>query len=258
MNAAQQFQGKQLIVSMHWGQWLGLSLLVALVTAIVGSVAWFEWVKGRKLSLIFFLPLLSLCLYPAATLLWRAWQVLRNAALIRLDERGLQHAALPLLSWSEVRGLDSHVVQERSVQVEYLSVALTDAAWQRIQPASWKKVLPDMMRSEVIDSVQPVLLISGRWTTTPVVKLLAAAKHLADAAGAPRLKGWQYWQTLDEAQLAEKRSERLRGQQEEMQTLITELSQLQRASSVLTVQADELRASNEYEAGRALLSPKAK
>jgi len=185
----------ELVLGMRWVKWL-------LGTLLFGGLGTFGvlvvLVAGRAMNLYGALAgmfcagvLLPSTLFLLAT----AYEALRLGGLARLDAQGFRHALLPMVPWTQVRGVDLELqVPLKGPRHWNLVLAVAPAFARTLRvPRWWRVVGPGAPRLDGEGRLTvPLAYARGK----PQV-LAGMAMSVADRWGAPRIGGWRAWQDPD-------------------------------------------------------------
>lgn len=232
------FREPCLTAGLRWFRWLLWVLLLAGLTyfsVFIGVVE--TWGAGKYLpfALMSFLGLLMTT--GLTGLLTLGLQAVRAGHLLRLDNSGFAHAALPVISWRDVYGVDLKEEQIKGVKNWYLVLALSRNAWESLRPPGLRRFYYWM--APRVDAQRPVLAMHCNWISVPAPILLEAAKRIADSAGAPRVKSWSQFESIEAAMHRETLGDEAQRADERVSQLLLKLQRMSKSSAV---SAEEIKA----------------
>lgn len=235
---AEAFRANTLTAGLRWIRWLLCVILLAGLTyfsVFLGAVE--TWGAGKYVpfSVMLFLGLLAVT--GLAGLLALGWQAARAGHFLHLEYSGFAHAALPVIPWRDVHGVDLKEAHANSIKNWYLVLALSRDAWERLHSAGWRRFVYWM--TPRVDAQRPILTVHCNWTPVPATTLLEATKRIADSAGAPRVKSWNQYEPIEVAMKREAMADEVQRADERMTQLLLKMQRLSKSSAV---SADEVKA----------------
>ena len=234
---AEAFRDVSLTAGLRWFRWLLWVILLAglaYFSVFIGVVE--TWGAGKYVpfAVMFFLGLLMVT--GLTGLLVLGWQVVRAGQFLHLEYSGFAHAALPVIPWRDVQGVDLKEEEIKGVKNWYLVLALSRDAWERLRSAGWRRFVYWM--APRVDAQRPILSVHCNWTSVPAATLLEATKRIADSAGAPRIKSWHQYESIEVAMRREALGNEAQWADEQVTQLLLKLQRLSKSSAV---SADEVK-----------------
>lgn len=234
---ARAFRDASLVAGLRWFRWiLWVALLAGLIYFFVFIGVMETWGAGKYLPFAVMLFLGALLVMGLSGLLALGWQVARARHFLHLDYSGFAHAALPTISWRDVYGVDLKEEEIKGVKNWYLVLALSRSAWDRLRPAGWRRWVYWM--APRVDAKRPILTMHCNWTFVPAATLLEASRRIADSAGAPRVKSWHQYESIEAAMEREALADEARLADERVTQLLLKMQRLSKSSAV---SADEVK-----------------
>lgn len=235
---AKAFREADLMAGLRWFRWLlWVTLLVGLTYFLVFIGVVETWGDGKYVpfAVMFFLGLLMVA--GLTGLLALGWQAGRAGHFLRLEYSGFAHAALPVIPWRDVHGVDLKEEEIKGVKNWYLVLALSRDAWERLRSAGWRRFVYWM--APRVDAQRPILTVHCNWTAIPAVTLMEATKRIADSAGAPRVKSWHQYEPIEVAMKREAMGDEAQRADERVTQLLLKMERLSKSSAV---SADDVKA----------------
>ncbi len=229
--AAATFSEASLTAGLRWMRWAGMTILLGgltFFTSVIGLAATSR--NGDYTAMVLLSGLSLLLAVGLAGLLILGLQALRAGHLLHLDFSGFSHAALPLIPWRDVQGVDLKDEEIKGVKNWYLVLALSRNAWETLRPAGWKRFVYWM--TPRLDAKRTTLTMHCNWTPIPAVTLMEATKRIADSAGAPRVKSWHQYEPIEVAMKREALGDEAQRADERMTQLLLKMERLSKSSAV--------------------------
>ena len=191
------FSAGALTVGFRWLAWAGLSGVALAFVAIAIAVA-IPGVSSGKFGILIVCGVVGtvfLLLFVAALL--QPIAVARAGYLMHMDMRGFQHAALPLIAWKHVIGIDHRQIKVNNQTQHILAFGILQPFADELAPsASWSF---STLSAPKLKRATGVLEVPLRLAAMSPEAVVAAARAICDRTNPNRLRDWSSYEDVSVA-----------------------------------------------------------
>lgn len=234
--ALPEFHGKELTVRPNLFKLVLFVFGATALAVMMLLVCVATWGSGGVVTAVMMAAAGSIFLWFAAAFSRVAMAAWDAGFLLQLDMRGLAHCMLPQIPWRHVQGIDLEEVEVKNQKSWHLKLGIDRSFIESIRPSPLRRWF---------DSAAPRFDMKRQVITIPLVfgdidpaQLTAAARSIADKAGARRVPDWSHYEDVPAALARAAARERVQEAQDESERLFARLQSVKGQPSVGT---DELR-----------------